>query len=79
MSQQKIAAYMERHKIGPLFEDLMNKILRDQPEEPLIYMLRTVYKKAGVEIPQVYYLLILDLVSFNAYFYFRQIKEHFLS
>ncbi|RUS87757.1 hypothetical protein EGW08_004503 [Elysia chlorotica] len=51
-SQAKINAYMERHRIGPLFEDLMNKTLRDMPEEPLVYLLRTIYKKAGIEIPQ---------------------------
>ncbi|XP_046578608.1 uncharacterized protein C8orf34-like isoform X4 [Haliotis rubra] len=44
--------YMEKHKIGPLFEDLMNKVLRDMPEDPLVYVLRAVYKKAGLEIPQ---------------------------
>ncbi|XP_071100058.1 uncharacterized protein C8orf34 homolog [Haliotis cracherodii] len=48
----KMQNYMEKHKIGPLFEDLMNKVLRDMPEDPLIYILRAVYKKAGVEIPQ---------------------------
>ncbi|GFN99682.1 Golgi snap receptor complex member 2 [Plakobranchus ocellatus] len=51
-SQAKINVYMERHRIGPLFEDLMNKVLRDMPEEPMIYLLRTMYKKAGMEIPQ---------------------------
>lgn len=31
----------------------MNKILRDMPEEPMIYLLRAMYKKAGMEIPAV--------------------------
>ncbi|XP_076472953.1 uncharacterized protein C8orf34 homolog isoform X2 [Babylonia areolata] len=52
MAQGKMQAYMERHKLGPLFEDLMNRVLRDMPEEPLVYLLRTLYKKAGMEIPQ---------------------------
>ncbi|CAL1533239.1 unnamed protein product [Lymnaea stagnalis] len=52
-SQSRINAYMERHKISSLFEDLMNKILRDMPEEPMIYLLRAMYKKAGMEIPQM--------------------------
>ncbi|XP_059172908.1 uncharacterized protein C8orf34 homolog [Physella acuta] len=51
-SQSRINTYMERHKIGALFEDLMNKVIRDMPEEPMIYLLRAVYKKAGMEIPQ---------------------------
>ncbi|CAG5121615.1 unnamed protein product, partial [Candidula unifasciata] len=51
-SQSAIHAYMERHRIQSLFEELMNKILRDMPEEPLVYLLRAIYKKAGMEIPQ---------------------------
>ncbi|KAK0055834.1 hypothetical protein Bpfe_014703 [Biomphalaria pfeifferi] len=51
-SQSKINAYMERHRISALFEDLMNKVLRDLPEEPMIYILRAIYKQAGIEIPQ---------------------------
>ena len=31
----------------------MNRVLRDMPEEPMVYLLRTIYKKAGIEIPQV--------------------------
>ena len=34
-------------------QDLMNRVLRDMPEEPMVYLLRTLYKKAGMEIPQV--------------------------
>ncbi|XP_070204879.1 uncharacterized protein C8orf34 homolog isoform X2 [Littorina saxatilis] len=52
MSQATMEAYMDRHKLGPLFEDLMNRVLHDMPEEPLIYLLRSLYKKAGMEIPQ---------------------------
>jgi hypothetical protein len=38
---------------GMFCQGLMNKVLRDTPEEPLIYLLRCLYKKAGMEIPQV--------------------------
>ncbi|KAH9525408.1 hypothetical protein Btru_001382 [Bulinus truncatus] len=51
-SQSRINVYMERHKINALFEDLMNKVLRDMPDDPLIFLLRSLYKKAGIEIPQ---------------------------
>ncbi|BFZ21022.1 hypothetical protein BsWGS_24061 [Bradybaena similaris] len=51
-SQSVMQAYMDRHRIQALFEELMNKVLRDMPEEPLVYLLRAVYKKAGMEIPQ---------------------------
>ena len=34
-------------------QDLMNRVLRDMPEEPMVYLLRTLYKKAGMEIPEV--------------------------
>lgn len=30
----------------------MNRVLHDMPEEPMIYLLRTLYKKSGMEIPQ---------------------------
>lgn len=39
----------------------MNKVLRDMPEEPIIYILRTLYKKSGIEIPQVTYFLIITI------------------
>ena len=31
----------------------MNKLLRDAPDDPLIYLLRVIYKKTGLEMPQV--------------------------
>ncbi|KAK6188992.1 hypothetical protein SNE40_005053 [Patella caerulea] len=52
-SQHKIQAYMDKHRLEALFEDLMNKVLRDMPEDPNIYLLRSLYKKSGLEIPQV--------------------------
>ncbi|ESO85283.1 hypothetical protein LOTGIDRAFT_235794 [Lottia gigantea] len=51
-SQHKIQAYMDKHRIEVMFEDLMNKVLRDMPEDPNIYLLRALYKKSGMEIPQ---------------------------
>ncbi|KAJ8322131.1 hypothetical protein KUTeg_000602 [Tegillarca granosa] len=43
---QKMQHYMERHRLGPLFEDLMNKVLHDQPDDPLVYVIKLLYKKA---------------------------------
>ncbi|XP_050400707.1 uncharacterized protein C8orf34 homolog isoform X2 [Patella vulgata] len=51
-SQHKIQAYMDKHRLEALFEDLMNKVLRDMPEDPNIYLLRCLYKKSGLDIPQ---------------------------
>ncbi|XP_041361233.1 uncharacterized protein C8orf34-like isoform X2 [Gigantopelta aegis] len=45
-------SYMDKHRIGPLFEDLMNKLLRDTPDDPMVYLLRVIYKKSGLEMPQ---------------------------
>ncbi|GAB1603123.1 uncharacterized protein C8orf34 homolog isoform X1 [Argonauta hians] len=44
--------YIEKHKITSLFEELMNKLVRNAPENPLIYLIKQLYKKAGLEIPQ---------------------------
>ncbi|XP_033727058.1 uncharacterized protein C8orf34-like isoform X2 [Pecten maximus] len=48
---QKMQHYMERHRLSSLFEDLMNKVLHDQPDKPLIYIIKVLYKKAGMDIP----------------------------
>ncbi|XP_021357254.1 uncharacterized protein C8orf34 homolog isoform X1 [Mizuhopecten yessoensis] len=48
---QKMQHYMERHRLSSLFEDLMNKVLHDQPEKPLIYLIKVLYKKAGMDTP----------------------------
>ncbi|XP_065940730.1 uncharacterized protein C8orf34 isoform X3 [Magallana gigas] len=51
-SPQKMQQYMDRHRIGPLFENLMNKVLHDQPDDPLIYLIKALHKKAGLEMPR---------------------------
>ncbi|XP_069105670.1 uncharacterized protein C8orf34 homolog [Argopecten irradians] len=48
---QKMQHYMERHRLSSLFEDLMNKVLHDQPDKPLLYMIKVLYKKAGMDVP----------------------------
>ncbi|XP_062573157.1 uncharacterized protein C8orf34 homolog isoform X2 [Saccostrea cucullata] len=51
-SPQKMQQYMDRHRIGPLFENLMNKVLHDQPDDPLVYLIKVLHKKAGLEAPR---------------------------
>ncbi|CAI9728604.1 Hypothetical predicted protein [Octopus vulgaris] len=43
--------YIEKHKITALFEELMNKLVRNAPENPIIYLIKQLYKKAGLDIP----------------------------
>ncbi|KAL5013322.1 hypothetical protein ScPMuIL_007592 [Solemya velum] len=51
-TQQRLQQYLERNKIHSLFEDLMNKIAHEQPRDPIIFMIKTLYRKAGLDIPQ---------------------------
>lgn len=37
-SQQRIQEYLQTHKIGTLFEELMGKIVVDLPDEPISYL-----------------------------------------
>lgn len=30
----------------------MNKVLHDQPDDPLIYLIKALHKKAGLEVPR---------------------------
>ena len=48
---QRIQTYMEKHKLTPLFEELMNKVLHEQPDDPYVYLIKVLYKKSGLEIP----------------------------
>ena len=34
------------------FQNLMNKVLHDQPDDPLIYLIKALHKKAGLEVPR---------------------------
>lgn len=47
----RVQNYMEKHKVGGLFEELMNKVVHDMPDEPLLYIIKVLYKKAGKPIP----------------------------
>ncbi|CAD5119358.1 DgyrCDS7977 [Dimorphilus gyrociliatus] len=40
-----VQRYLERHRIGPLFEELMGRIVNDKPEEPLPYLIRLIQKR----------------------------------
>ncbi|XP_013381780.1 uncharacterized protein C8orf34-like [Lingula anatina] len=43
--QQRIPLYLERHKIGALFEELMSKIIHDQPDDPIYFLIKVLQKK----------------------------------
>lgn len=30
----------------------MNKVIHDQPDDPLIYLIKVLHKKAGLEVPR---------------------------
>lgn len=47
----RVQIYLEKHKITSLFEELMNKIIRDSPENPIIYLIKQLYKKSGLSMP----------------------------
>ncbi|XP_071144397.1 uncharacterized protein C8orf34 homolog isoform X4 [Mytilus edulis] len=48
---QRIQTYMEKHRLTPLFEEMMNKVLHEQPEDPYLYLIKVLYRKAGLDIP----------------------------
>lgn len=52
MAQLRIQTYMDKNKITPLFEELMNKLLHDQPDDPLVYLIRLLYRKAALPVPK---------------------------
>ncbi|XP_035658778.1 uncharacterized protein C8orf34 homolog isoform X2 [Branchiostoma floridae] len=45
MAQLKIQAYLDKHKISALFEEMMSKLIQEQPEEPLPYLSRMIDRK----------------------------------
>lgn len=47
----RVQMYLEKHKITSLFEELMNKVIRDSPDNPIIYLIKQLYRKAGLSIP----------------------------
>ena len=36
-----------------IFQELMNKVLHDQPDDPLVYLIRMLYRKAALPVPKV--------------------------
>lgn len=51
MSKSKIQ-YMEKHRLTPLFEDLMNRVLQEQPDDPVVFLIKCLYKKAAIPLPK---------------------------
>ncbi|XP_019632891.1 PREDICTED: uncharacterized protein C8orf34 homolog [Branchiostoma belcheri] len=45
MAQLKVQAYLEKHKISALFEEMMSKLIQEQPDEPLPYLSRMIDRK----------------------------------
>ncbi|XP_062520289.1 uncharacterized protein C8orf34-like isoform X2 [Corticium candelabrum] len=45
MAAQRVQAYLDKHKIGALFENLMAKVIQDMPGNPINYLIRVLQKK----------------------------------
>ncbi|XP_033120003.1 uncharacterized protein C8orf34 homolog isoform X2 [Anneissia japonica] len=39
-SQYKVQAFLEKHRIGGLFEDLMSRLIKELPSEPIPYLIK---------------------------------------
>ncbi|XP_071958815.1 uncharacterized protein C8orf34 homolog isoform X2 [Antedon mediterranea] len=39
-SQHKVQSFLEKHRIGGLFEDLMSRLIKDLPAEPIPYLVK---------------------------------------
>lgn len=52
MTKLRVQQYMEKHKLTPLFEDLMNRVLHEQPDDPIVYLIKCLYKKAAIPVPK---------------------------
>ncbi|XP_052764724.1 uncharacterized protein C8orf34 homolog [Mya arenaria] len=52
MSKLRVQQYMDKHKLTSLFEDLMTKVVHEQPDDPVVYMIRCLYRKAGIPVPK---------------------------
>jgi len=44
MAAERAQNYLDRHKIGPLFENLMASLIKDMPNEPITYLIRMLQK-----------------------------------
>ena len=45
-SQLAVQDYLQKHRIGPLFEELMAKVISDMPDEPCLYLSRVLNIRA---------------------------------
>nr|KAF6404544.1 vestibule 1 [Rousettus aegyptiacus] len=45
--QSRIQAYLEKNKIGPLFEELMTKLITETPEQPIPFLIDHLQSKQG--------------------------------
>ncbi|PAA50008.1 hypothetical protein BOX15_Mlig014107g2 [Macrostomum lignano] len=45
--QSSAQAYLQHHRVGALFEELMASLIRDQPQEPLLHLMRSLQRKAS--------------------------------
>ncbi|KAM6456139.1 uncharacterized protein C8orf34 homolog isoform 2-T2 [Liasis olivaceus] len=45
--QNRIQAYLERNKIGPLFEELMTKLITETPDHPIPFLIDHLQSKQG--------------------------------
>uniref|UniRef100_F7E6B6 Chromosome 8 open reading frame 34 n=1 Tax=Ornithorhynchus anatinus TaxID=9258 RepID=F7E6B6_ORNAN len=45
--QSRIEAYLERNRIGPLFEELMTKLITETPDQPIPFLIDHLQSKQG--------------------------------
>ncbi|XP_038622584.1 uncharacterized protein C8orf34 homolog isoform X2 [Tachyglossus aculeatus] len=45
--QSRIQAYLERNRIGPLFEELMTKLITETPDQPIPFLIDHLQSKQG--------------------------------
>nr|KAF6426101.1 vestibule 1 [Molossus molossus] len=45
--QSRIQAYLEKNKIGPLFEELMTKLITETPDQPIPFLIEHLQSKQG--------------------------------
>ena len=47
----------------------MNKLLHDQPDDPLVYLIRLLYRKAALPVPKVFEKKIVTIVWLKECFF----------
>uniref|UniRef100_UPI00398EB507 uncharacterized protein C8orf34 homolog n=1 Tax=Pristiophorus japonicus TaxID=55135 RepID=UPI00398EB507 len=45
--QSRIQAYLEKYKIGPLFEEMMTKLITETPDQPIPFLISHLQNKQG--------------------------------